>query len=289
MEMAQDHSALIYRLQKLLELSRSSNPHEAAIALRRATKLMAEHQLTLDDLSRSAIEEKTEDIPSALRDRGLFTRLAAIVGRAFGVHFFFVSIGSVYRHVTFIGPRSRLESACYTWTIMSRQACIVKKQYAAAERKSLAAATGGPVRLTRAEKEFYRSLQRSLSTGQLNSHTLPPAAAAAYRRIDKLLAAERRLQSTVRARTKAYMEGWLSAVLQQVHDFALSAEEKKLIADFTCRQHQQLGSLHQRKRLYTQDQLAAWQRGRSDGATGFRLHQAVYGTAAASLDLKEKD
>ena len=42
--------AVMERLKKLMALSRSSNVHEAAAAMERATQLMREHQITEDDL-----------------------------------------------------------------------------------------------------------------------------------------------------------------------------------------------------------------------------------------------
>ncbi|MCI1796572.1 DUF2786 domain-containing protein [Acetobacter lovaniensis] len=49
--------AIMERLKKLMALSRSSNVHEAAAAMERATQLMQEHQITEDDLVLSNVTE----------------------------------------------------------------------------------------------------------------------------------------------------------------------------------------------------------------------------------------
>ena len=42
--------SIVEKIRKLLELSQSSNPHEAALALEKANKLMEEHQIAMNDL-----------------------------------------------------------------------------------------------------------------------------------------------------------------------------------------------------------------------------------------------
>lgn len=285
--MEQNHEALMDRLKKLLEMSKSSNPNEASIALKRAQKLMKEHQLSLEDVSMSEIQEKSEEIPSALRDRALFTRLAAIVGNAFGVHYFFVGVSSVYKTVTFIGPKSRLETACYTYTILARQAVLVKKQYAADERKRLTQEMGGTARLSQEEKEFYSHVSYFINLGIFDQRFLPPYTRDEYERISRLMNAGKSIQSAVRANTKAYMEGWLIAVLQKVNDFAMDDEEERLIENFTEKYHPDLTSFRKRKRYFNNDQMDAYHHGKSDGANGFNLYHGVNGTAAARLGFKD--
>ncbi|HCS0104737.1 TPA: DUF2786 domain-containing protein, partial [Escherichia coli] len=52
-----DQNKHIEKLKKLLALAASGNPHEAALALRRARKLMDVHGITHSDIAMSDIDE----------------------------------------------------------------------------------------------------------------------------------------------------------------------------------------------------------------------------------------
>lgn len=52
-----DKEKILEKLKKLLALSKSDNPHEAALALQRAQKLMLAYNITQADLALSDIRE----------------------------------------------------------------------------------------------------------------------------------------------------------------------------------------------------------------------------------------
>ncbi len=55
-----DQNKHIEKLKKLLALAASGNPHEAALALRRARKLMDVHGITHSDIAMSDIDRYLE-------------------------------------------------------------------------------------------------------------------------------------------------------------------------------------------------------------------------------------
>lgn len=268
--MEHNNQALLDRVKKLLELSKSSNPNEAAIALARAQKLMQEHSISVDDISLSDIMERKEDIPSSLRDKVLFTRLAGIVGRSFGLEWFFThDHNHSYKHVTFIGPKDRLESACYTYTILSRQAANVKKQFAADERARL------------------RTLfEQSMSELGLGSLTFTSASGRVIPLFDVNEMYKDEINRQVRKNTKSYVEGWLLSVYNKVVDFASDAREENLIECYMKKNYPNLGTMRSRRRKLTQAQLDAYNQGKTDGRDGFDLYRGVNGAAAQRLGFK---
>lgn len=52
-----DHKKALDKIKKLLRLANSSNPHEAAAAMRQARALMEKHQLDQTDVDIADIEE----------------------------------------------------------------------------------------------------------------------------------------------------------------------------------------------------------------------------------------
>ncbi len=254
--MESPNTVMLERIKKLMALSQSSNPNEAAIALRRAQKLMEEHQISLDDISLSEIQEQTEEILPPLRDRVLFTYLAAIIGRSFGLDYFFTKKGSSYKTVSFIGPKSRLETACYTFTILARHAVEVKKQYAKqAKAQSLA------------RIEAYVA----------NASPMTVVDECASYGYDFQAYIRSRVNTESRRNTKAYIQGWLRSVHEKVIDFAQDDEESRLIESYIRQHHPNLGTIRGRKSYFTQDQLNAFTQGRKDGKDGFDLYHGVKG------------
>ena len=59
--MPQNNEKLLEKLKKLLALAKSDNPHEAALALQRAQKLMQAYNITQADLALSDIDESVSN------------------------------------------------------------------------------------------------------------------------------------------------------------------------------------------------------------------------------------
>lgn len=267
-----EHSALLERIKKLLALAQSSNPSEASIALSRAQKLMQEHNIDLQDIKLADIDHKEESILPALRDKQLFTTLASIISKSFGIEHFFNLVDGRGRGVTFIGPKARLEPACYAYTILSRQAAIVKKEFAAAERK----------RLTELKEPMLAeldSLQFRVNGDDFLSLLLNMSMDVEEMQED----IKKEINTEVRRNTKAYLYGWLRSIRDKVADFAVAFEEQKLIEQFMQINHPDLTPMRRRQLRFTQDQIDAYHTGVRDGRDGISLFNGIHGAASPRL------
>lgn len=83
-----DQDKHIEKLKKLLALAASGNPHEAALALRRARKLMDVHGITHSDIAMSDIDETISHYwpTGSLRPPRYMLGLMNIIREAFGVN-----------------------------------------------------------------------------------------------------------------------------------------------------------------------------------------------------------
>lgn len=123
---------LLEKIKKLLALSNSSNPHEAAAALLRAQKLMQMYNIEKDSLFD---DENDVSYIEVLPIRGLKSKaenqiIGAIIARAFGVEFFYSTTKSSIEKIMFFGPKDILESCEYIYTILARALLIAKKKHA---------------------------------------------------------------------------------------------------------------------------------------------------------------
>lgn len=116
-----DRDKILDKIKKCLALSKSSNEHEAAAALRQAVKLMEMHGITdLDVLAAEATEAAAKagalNYPSRWE-----THLAVTIGEAFGCRTIFVS-GLSGGKWLFIGIEPAPEIAQYAFATLLRQA-----------------------------------------------------------------------------------------------------------------------------------------------------------------------
>ena len=124
-----ERDAALLKIKKCLALAGSSNPNEAAAAMRQAQKLMAMFDLTETDLSLAQVVE------SAVRARmtslvNWEVMMSQMVADAFGCHVYGVVKRSL-NHTTFTWKRERsyvfvgvgasAEIAAYAYDILSRQ------------------------------------------------------------------------------------------------------------------------------------------------------------------------
>lgn len=129
---------ILGKIKKCLALSGSSNPNEAATALRQAHALMEKygvsaHEITMADIGEARAESKTmsRDKPAHWE-----TRLAALVGKAFGcqimVHRSVLpkGLGHVNEgHYIVVGLKQQAEVAAYTATVLMRKCKIARQQW----------------------------------------------------------------------------------------------------------------------------------------------------------------
>lgn len=120
---------VIEKIRKCFALSKSPNEHEAAAALRQASKLMQAHGLSEADLA-------TLDIQEAYLDSGVKrtpvrwqARLAQMVGRAFGCKTLLATGGRGNGRWLYIGPDPAPEIARYALQVLLRQAKKARASY----------------------------------------------------------------------------------------------------------------------------------------------------------------
>ncbi|MBI4928157.1 MAG: DUF2786 domain-containing protein [Anaerolineae bacterium] len=142
---------IIIKIKKCLELSSSSNEHEAALAMKRAQEMMAKHHITESDIEMSKITESDMQAHDSHKVPVHIVRLANLVVRAFGCGYFFIMQYHNWRnitHVRFIGEGARPEIAAYAFDVLARQMGRGRKAYLA----------GLSRRLKRANRAKYAAL-----------------------------------------------------------------------------------------------------------------------------------
>lgn len=127
----------IEKVKKLLRLSKSSNEHEAAAAMRQAQALMRQHQIEEAEAAGAAAEiDPIEEVASdARRGKAVPVDMAALAGLiadAFGTKAFAraskpLLSGSWQTEAWFVGPAPRGELSAYAFNVLYRQLCAAKR------------------------------------------------------------------------------------------------------------------------------------------------------------------
>lgn len=142
------------KIKKLLALGKSTNSHEAALALARARKLMAEYHISEIDVGISDISEaSSQGAPSDAQSMPAYmVGLIQVIQKAFGVQSYgswrYTPRGIPKRIVAFYGPEERPQIAVYAWTVLSRQLVRARAEYLSGVRRSIKSET----RIARADK-----------------------------------------------------------------------------------------------------------------------------------------
>jgi hypothetical protein len=122
--MSTEREKLIAKIKKCMRLARSSNEHEAAIALRQAQKMMAEHGITENDVIASEASEVSTPSGAARKPPRWEVALAGIVGDAFGCHVIHMQgykNFNAFATWNYVGVGAAPELASYTFAVMFRQ------------------------------------------------------------------------------------------------------------------------------------------------------------------------
>ncbi len=121
---------LIEKIKKLLALSDSSNPNEAAVALARAQKLMEKYNIESKEVNAdNGIDEIKLKTLSSISTQQIMSKLLNIIRKAFGVEFILHTTNSKVTNISLIGPADILESCEYIFTVLSRHAAIAIGNY----------------------------------------------------------------------------------------------------------------------------------------------------------------
>ncbi|ODR86727.1 DUF2786 domain-containing protein [Shewanella xiamenensis] len=138
--MQQNNEKVLERLKKLLALAKSNNPHEAALALQRAQKLMLENNISQNDLALSDVDESISNYwpTGSVNPPRYMLGLLNIINAAFGVESI---IHSGFNSVGFFGNKNRVELASYTWGVLARQLIMARKNYIRQQNKRIKSTT----------------------------------------------------------------------------------------------------------------------------------------------------
>lgn len=119
--MPQVDPRIIERIKKCLRLAKSSEPHEAAAALRQAQKLMSAHGVdeTTVELG-TIVEENVRSRASSTRPARWELRLFCLVRDAFRLELLFCPAPGTYGAYQFIGPAGDVQMAVYAAKVLQR-------------------------------------------------------------------------------------------------------------------------------------------------------------------------
>lgn len=139
----------LQRIKKLLAMARNnSSAEEAALALRRAQRLMETHKLTEADAAMMDINEaSTQKAPShAEKMPEYMALLAHMIALAFGVKFYTTHgherwDAPAKRTITYYGPDERPQVAAYSFEVLGKQLAKARREYTATLRKNIKPAT----------------------------------------------------------------------------------------------------------------------------------------------------
>lgn len=131
------------KIKKCLALAASSNPHEAAAAMRQAQKLMAQHGLDERDVSLADVAECAQDARNVPHVRWE-SALSSLVADAFGclVHTGIqLKLNGQLHHrrvrtYTFVGVGPAAEVAGYAFAVLSRQCARDRRAYIGRQPKN---------------------------------------------------------------------------------------------------------------------------------------------------------
>lgn len=126
---------ILDRIRKCLALAASSEPHEAAAAVRQAQALMRRHEIAADDprLKLAAVAGSTgvrADTPPVW-----LSRLINLVGDAFGVASLYRPAWRKSAQVEWIGRHPRPDVARYAFEVLARQLRRDRKAFLARNRR----------------------------------------------------------------------------------------------------------------------------------------------------------
>lgn len=134
-------SRVLTKIEKCLRLASSSNPAEAAAALRQAQKLMAKHGIVHEDLQLHRVNETVRARGNTARPPSWTVDLCRLIARAFGVRFmdmvgsrpacFYSGRRHYEASVSFIGLDDAPSVAGYAYDVLFRQLTQDRKAFVA--------------------------------------------------------------------------------------------------------------------------------------------------------------
>lgn len=130
---------ILNKIKKLLALAKSTNPHEAANALRMAQKLMQENSLSQTDIELLEIQmESVRDVNQAQSIPTWSAMLARAVADAFGLDVIRARPALFSSYVMqFVGPAERVEIGSYCYMVLGRKLVKARSEFLKSLNKRL--------------------------------------------------------------------------------------------------------------------------------------------------------
>lgn len=123
-----DRDSLLGKIRKCMELAKSANEHEAAAALRQATKLMEMYQVSHAELLSIGVSEACAKAGVISRPSAWENYLAGFIGHLFGCRVLF-SEGFSRSSWVFVGLPPANEVAAYSYEVLYRQAKKARQEF----------------------------------------------------------------------------------------------------------------------------------------------------------------
>lgn len=138
--------SILRKIKRCLALARSSNPNEAATALRQAQALMAKHGVTSEDVAASDVGSHVSGAGAGKTPPAHIAMLANMVAAAFGVEIVYQAKHDWQRDkweglIEFYGLDSAPQIAGYAFEVLGRQLKRDRGAYLAGLNKRLKRAT----------------------------------------------------------------------------------------------------------------------------------------------------
>ena len=133
-----DKKRIMDKIIRCLALSKSSNEHEAATALRQAHAMMEKHGISKDDIELSDIKFKASNTRSAQRPPVYQIALANMIAKLFGCQNYMgngVGEKSHVRVMCFVGLEMHSDIASYAYDSLFRQLKQARQAYIKTELK----------------------------------------------------------------------------------------------------------------------------------------------------------
>ena len=115
---------ILDKIKKCLELSKSSNENEAAVALAQARKLMDLHHVSMDDINLAAIKTERQSSTAKKRPPVWETTLALDIAAIFGCRCLFGDGKYI-----FVGLHGAPSIATYALSVLLRQVIKKRREY----------------------------------------------------------------------------------------------------------------------------------------------------------------
>ncbi len=214
-----DKEAITRRIQRLLALSESSNPNEAAIALNRAQQMMKEFDINIDDINFYKVEELDVPVPSIIAITNILGSMSDAIKNAYGIYVCTAGSGRS-RVLRLFGEHFRLVAAEYTITVLSRMIVEARDAYhdkLIQERDSIV--------IIDFDKQLheYKTTHKRCTDKDLQRLFTQYNNQVQYKKL---------LSSTMTTKVNAYISGWVNAVSQNIQPFDWREKEEEHINSY---------------------------------------------------------